>query len=278
MSACAHPISSYTHAYRAPLSHSFNRVLADFDTSRAFNDYLEEVELLIYARVHQTARECDCPSTGLHTCGSKVSWGGRSYTWEEHKRENDEEIRTNRRRRDEEKKKWEREVAEEEARREALLASWAEEEVGKKRDKDAEQTRHLNDLLRSDDVDKRREPGSELTNHPISDTKPQPTPQLTQPVAPAQRVVPRVIERLDPPVSKKARWSAAETMRRRTQARERDDKEAKDGLFFVGKAPYGRSSLIEPSAQPTASMVGPVPTDPSRCIQEDTDAQTTTQL
>lgn len=52
-------------------------------------------------------------------------------------------------------------------------------------------------------------------------------------------MVPRVIERLDPPVPKKPRWSAAETIRRRSQARERDNSEAKDGLFLARAAPYG---------------------------------------
>ena len=223
-------------------------MLSDFATPREFNDYLEEVERLIYARVHQTASECTCQAASLHTCGSKVSWGGRSYTWEEHKRENDDEIRTNRRRRDEEKRKWERAVAEEEDRRDALLKSWAEEEAGKRRDKDAEQTRHLNNLLRSDfdDSGTKREPGTERTNQPAAgDSKPQLTFQKPQP-APAQRVVPRVIDRLDPPAPKKPRWSEAETERRRNQARERDRSEAKDGLFFVRTAPYGLSRISQP--------------------------------
>lgn len=173
-----------------------------------------------------------------------MSWGGRSYTWEEHKRENDEEIRRNRRRRDEEKRKWEREVADEEDRRDALLRSWAEEEAGKKRDKDAEQTRHLNDLLRSDYEDEgrpRAPAANEQTQHPATDAKSQLPLQRPQPT-PAQRVVPRLIERLDPPAPKKARWSIAETARRRTQAQARDRSEAKDGLFFVRTLPYGRLS------------------------------------
>eukprot|EP01046_Picozoa_sp_COSAG06_P017363 COSAG06_NODE_1177_length_10397_cov_13.052821_3_plen_224_part_00 len=218
-------------------------MLSDFDTPRAFNDYLEEVELLIYSRVHETGGQCTCPPTGLHTCGLKVSWGGRSYTWEEHKRENDEEIRTNRRRRDEEKRKWERKAAEEEERREALIASWAEEEAGKKRDKDAEQTRHLNDLINDRKGGGDSKLRSPTTGSPGEKENERARPRA-QPTAAAPRVVPRIIERLDPPASKKARWPEAETARRRRYARARDQSEAKAGLFFVGKAPYGQVTQL----------------------------------
>eukprot|EP01045_Picozoa_sp_COSAG04_P031990 COSAG04_NODE_6119_length_1404_cov_2.329502_1_plen_300_part_10 len=115
---------------------SFNKLEADFDTPRAYNDYLEQVELLIYAKVYPDGGE-----------EPKVSWGGREYTHEEHKRENAEEIRQNRRKRDDEKKARERKVAEEKERLAELHKSWDEEEMMNERDKQAKEERRMDDIV-----------------------------------------------------------------------------------------------------------------------------------
>ena len=115
---------------------SFNKLEADFDTPRAYNDYLEQVELLIYAKVYPDGGE-----------EPKVSWGGREYTHEEHKRENAEEIRQNRRKRDDEKKARERKVAEEKERLAELHKSWDEEEMMHERDKQAKEERRIDDIV-----------------------------------------------------------------------------------------------------------------------------------
>ena len=178
---------------------SFNKLEADFDTPRAYNDYLEQVELLIYAKVYPDGGE-----------EPKVSWGGREYTHEEHKRENAEEIRQNRRKRDDEKKARERKVAEEKERLAELHKSWDEEEMMHERDKQAKEERRIDDIVNKTPRSSPDPDRALLQQQQLQQLQQQ---QMQQMQRGHQHLARMYIEKLERPAAKKPRptkdgWSA----------------------------------------------------------------------
>jgi CDK-activating kinase assembly factor MAT1 len=113
---------------RRQVKQAYNMFQSDFKNLRAYNDYLEEVEELIYNKVH-----------GLEISRTKDKI-------EKYSLDNREQIARNRRKRDEERATWKKKVEDEAESMEKKRAEWVDEDIQKQRDQDSTHKERLHKI------------------------------------------------------------------------------------------------------------------------------------
>jgi CDK-activating kinase assembly factor MAT1 len=115
----------YKRQTRKRVKEVYNRTEADFADLRSYNDYLEEVEELIYNLVYNIDKQA---TEGIIS---------------QYKQEHREEIVLNNRRREEEREAWRKRLRDEQKAKAERDERWANEEHKRKRDEDLEHSKRL---------------------------------------------------------------------------------------------------------------------------------------